>query len=425
MLRTIPLLLAIQTFAQLGLAQDPLDPIRRDWQARKYPETYAATEVIRKQPYGKALEVYYMGGTSLCRMPNSADQGVKYMQWIMDRFQLSATDRTTVRKELHSCQDNAAATTVPVTIAFNTPRASSGGSTKMFYYVSDNNALKSVPVEIIKPMAWEEFAKRLFPASQRAQARDAIARLAGPKAAVEASKYFIVASGFHSAQNLRSIGQQLDSVYEFFLKEYNMPAPESLISVYAVRDAQAMSTLSAALHGIRLSPQSIGYSYRDDMSMVGIVPDIQIGTLQHELFHLMVRNDFGDVPPWLDEGMAALYEVSAVTDGRIIGVPNWRGRVLHDLGSKQPTVEQMIKMNWFDFSGGDKDFDTERQAVIHAKARYFILYLQNKSKLGDVYQAFRLQPIGGDSVELLKTVLKKDLGGVEKDFQSWFQKLPQ
>ena len=38
------------------------------------------------------------------------------------------------------------------------------------------------------------------------------------------------------------------------------------------------------------------------------------------------RNNFGDIPPWLDEGMASLYEVSEVSGNHILGLPNWARR---------------------------------------------------------------------------------------------------
>src|SRR5689334_16565575 len=110
MIRSITLLLILHMFASLGLAQDPLDPIRKDWRARKHQETYQATEIVRKQAYGKTLEVYYMGGTSLCRIPNLAELGVQYVQWILDRYQLSPSDRKTVNQELQYCRDRIAGT---------------------------------------------------------------------------------------------------------------------------------------------------------------------------------------------------------------------------------------------------------------------------------------------------------------------------
>jgi hypothetical protein len=403
MLKRTALLSVACDFAPVELAQHTLDEIREDWRARKYPPTYEETEQYRKEPYGKRLEVYYMGGTSLCRMPGQADLGTKYMQWILDNFSLSRQDMTTVQRERQACQSAASPITSPLVISFNTTlaSASSSGRTKMFYYTGGENALKSVPVEVVREIPIEEFEKRLFARQEASRAKVEVSRLAGEGAVSEVSKYFVVASSQHTPGELRSIGQQLDKVYDFFLSEYVMRAPESLISVYLVPNSNALGTLSAALHGMRLSPQSIGYSYQADM---------------------MVRNNFGDVPPWLDEGMAALYEVTETRNGRVAGAPNWRGPVLQMLWSQQPPVEKLIRMNWFDFSGGDDEFNTEKQAAIHAKARYLMLYLQNEGKLRGVYSAFQSREIGADSAALLRATLRTDLGALERDFQAWFRK---
>ena len=87
---------------------------------------------------------------------------------------------------------------------------------------------------------------------------------------------------------------------------------------------------------------SIGYSFQPNMSRVAVIPSTTIGTLAHELFHLMVRNDFGDIPPWMDEGMAALYEVSRIRGTMIAGIPNWRGTVLERFWDIRPSVEDLV-----------------------------------------------------------------------------------
>ena len=67
-------------------------------------------------------------------------------------------------------------------------------------------------------------------------------------------------------------------------------------------DRNSLRQIARTLHGIRLPEEAIGYTFRNDMSVSGLIQSPRrTGTLAHELFHLLVRNDFGDVPPWLDE----------------------------------------------------------------------------------------------------------------------------
>ena len=156
--------------------------------------------------------------------------------------------------------------------------------------------------------------------------------------------------------------------------------------------------------------------------MVGYVPTTAIGTLRHELFHLMVRNNFGDIPPWMDEGLAALFEVAELKDGRVMGLSNWRGEVLKQLSDRAPSVQELVDMNWSNFAGGETEESTAKLAAIHAKARYLMLFFQEQDNLVRVYKQFQVRGVGADAVTELEKVLDQDLGSVETAFQNWFTK---
>jgi hypothetical protein len=79
-------------------------------------------------------------------------------------------------------------------------------------------------------------------------------------------------------------------------------------------------------------------------------------------------------------------------------------------------------MNWVNFSGGDDEFNTAKQAAINAKARYFMLYLQTQGSLPSVYRAFLARKIGEDPAALLSSALGLDLATVETRFKAWFEK---
>src|ERR1051325_10177877 len=100
---------------------------------------------------------------------------------------------------------------------------------------------------------------------------------------------------------------------------YDMPAPSYFITVYLVPNDGILGLLASLIHGITIYEGTIGYSFPYDQSITAIIPRMIFGTLKHELFHLMVRKNFGDIPPWLEEGMATLYEVSRVRDEGIVG----------------------------------------------------------------------------------------------------------
>lgn len=238
--------------------------------------------------------------------------------------------------------------------------------------------------------------------------------------------------------DLTRVGEDLQKYAQFFVSEYGMATPPHLITVYFAPNADELRTLATKIHGIALTPGSIGYSFPGDQSMVGWADGKAYGTFAHELFHLMVRGNFGDAPPWLDEGMAALYEVSKFEGDRAVGVSNWRGKILSELWAIRPSLKQLVQMSRKDFDdvdstphvsdGTEKLVAGARQAVNHATARYFMLYLQERSQLRPVYQGFFKREVsdqpGSKAVELIESVLRRSLDQVDQDFARWFKSLP-
>jgi hypothetical protein len=142
----------------------------------------------------------------------------------------------------------------------------------------------------------------------------------------------------------------------------------------------------------------------------------------------MARNQFGDIPPWLDEGMAALYEVSRRDGERIEGLQNWRGDVLRRFWDLRPRVNELVQMDWQSFDAAQHS--REQQAANHAMARYFALYLQDRGDLSRVYRAFQQQAVedltgnpSQDSGGLLQLTLGRSLAEVDENFVGWFRSL--
>ena len=191
--------------------------------------------------------------------------------------------------------------------------------------------------------------------------------------------------------SLKNAGLDLERYLEFFASEYGMQRPANLVTVYFTESVGELESLARKLHGIELAPGTIGYSFPLDQSMAGWANGTAYGTFVHELFHMMVRYNFGDIPPWLDEGMAALYEVSRFEGTRAAGVDNWRGEILRDSWAARPSLRALAQMNRSEF---DVQVPTKglmagtAQAVNHATARYFMQYLQSRGSLNAVYRAF-------------------------------------
>lgn len=237
--------------------------------------------------------------------------------------------------------------------------------------------------------------------------------------------------------DLIRVGEDLQRYAQYFISEYGMKTPDYLITVYFAPNVNELRSLATNIHGIELPRGSIGYSYPVDQSMVAWADGSAYGTFAHELFHLMLRGNFGDAPPWLDEGMAALYEVSGFEGDRAVGRNNWRHRILRDLWGIRPSLRQLVQMNRKDFddvdptphiSGGDEKLVAgARQSANHATARYFMFYLQERRELSAVYRAFFNRDVsdqpGRKAVELVESVLGRSLDQVDDDFARWFKSL--
>ena len=102
----------------------------------------------------------------------------------------------------------------------------------------------------------------------------------------------------------------LERTYTFFSRYYNLRPPDKLLAVYLLPDKNILRQTALRVHGIKIPDANIGYSNIGDLSLLGISDLTHIGTLCHELFHLMIRTDVGDVSPWMDEGIASVYETS-------------------------------------------------------------------------------------------------------------------
>lgn len=234
------------------------------------------------------------------------------------------------------------------------------------------------------------------------------------------------------AADLTRVGDSLEDYLGFFVAEYGMRPPSFLITVYFAENQTQLEDLARKLHGLALPAGSIGYSAAADQSMVAWADGQTYGTFAHELFHVMVRSNFGDIPPFLDEGMAALYEVSGFQGRRAVGVRNWRGAILRNGWADRPRVKDVVRMDrsaFDDITGpSDRLARGAKQGVNHAMARYLMLYLQERGELLAVYKAFLNRKVSDRpadrNVALLESVLGRSLDAVDAEFARWFSATP-
>ena len=132
-----------------------------------------------------------------------------------------------------------------------------------------------------------------------------------------------------------------------------------------VRDGWEVKQLAERRHGLDVSSATIGYAFVEDASIVAAVPTTAAGTVLHELFHLLVRSNFGDVPQWLDEGIAGLYEVSGRRGDVYFGLENWRRKVLETTWDVRPDLAELIRAEWFLFDAESESDIRDEEVVVY------------------------------------------------------------
>jgi hypothetical protein len=411
--------------------------------------------------YGKSYDVDYLLGTAWCRMPGMAGKGAALLDWAMQQDMPVATAQQ-FKLELTRCRQRIAqeATSAGAASSAAPPHAaprpewlvrtsvgagaSIRASGKMFYVVGggDKGSFASYPLELVRPMPESVYEARLFPLDQTQAATQAAKLRLGKGYNVLAVGRFIMGSPSHNEADLRRIADRLESFAGFLENNYGIRFAPRYINVNIAPTTQHLASTAMALHGLRASSMTLGYTFQNDLSVNAVMTSTGAGTLLHELFHLGVRANFGDIPSWLDESIASLYETSVEAGGQYFGAPNWRGDVVRQMAwGHRFRLEDLVghlsddRVRTERARHGDQAeaaAQNDEAAYDAALGRYFALYLQETGKLNDLYQAFRdrpdwveTMPAQKASLGLIEMSVGKPLAMLESDFLAWLPKATQ
>ena len=415
------------------------------WKEGKYRDAYTHLWRYRETPYGRSAYVDYMLGTSGCRLEDLREWGCDVLEWMLNRYALSEQGRAVVREELSICRSGNPSTTISadsVTMIASLIGASARASGKTYYWLDKDEHFNSYPAYRVREIPKQEMEARLIPLGAQDRAlRETQERAPGFKVIVY-ERFILASRSGHAPELMDKMAGYLERYLRFLEREYGVVLPKTYVTVYMVSTSDDLIKQAKRLHGIQVSRATFGYSFRDDMSVIVAIPNkFLIGTIMHEFFHLAVRSNFGDIPQWLDEGMAGLYEVSAFQGDVVVGIPNWRGKVLSQLMHRRPTVRQLVVSDWFAFEQVEfakelqknAEWETppaEQMAAMLATARYFTFYLQDKGKLKSVFQDLqKLTPGRGsgepakDSIRILEDHLGSSIERIDADFLAWFKRV--
>jgi hypothetical protein len=417
----------------------PTDPAyvkgKSEWLAQRYP---AASEVLfdyRGRTATRTAQIDYMIGTSGCRTPGRRAWGLSFLDWALNRYSLAPASRALLLREHDLCRGAGAMPALASNIATAALQTTAGSwaQGKMYYLEKAGEPVATYSARPLGTVDPEALARRLVPVGNPAAIRAALTPTmpAGAKLYV-ISRFAFVTTARQTNAQLDAIAKRLDTYLAFLDRSYGIHLPPNYLTLYLVPGQRDLRDAARSLHGLDVSPATIGYTFQDDQSAVALIPGDAIGTLFHELFHLVVRTTFGDVPQWLDEGVAGLYEVSEIQGTQVRGVRNWRGPILLRFWQQRPLLRDVLTANWYVSDTPSERFEydgpppsTQAITVQFAVSRYFALYLQDKGKLGKVFARIQaLQPREGVSpADATLEAVAAEMGPIDQlqaDFDQWF-----
>jgi hypothetical protein len=277
----------------------------------------------------------------------------------------------------------------------------------------------------------QEMEKRLAQTSNPATALAAARIRFAPRAAGIVTPHFVVVTDGGGTKLAAGVATCLDRYRVDLNQEFDMIFPPYRVTVYNTQLDGLVPRYAGQLHWLKLPPGTIAYSVYDDLSLVGAGSPQVCGSLAHELTHLMIRGNFGDAPPWLEEGLASAVALATPEYNHLSFHPGWRDHVLQSNLSPRPSVSDLLNFTWSDFTAADYDAGLKKTATIQAMAAIFIRYLAAKDKLRAVYFGVRRQDLATDldhyrsPQQIVEEQLGKNVAEVDRDFDAWFREQPR
>ena len=146
-----------------------------------------------------------------------------------------------------------------------------------------------------------DFNKRLFALNETQKAENYYRNFLGADYSVTSSGRFVFITPTQNALSItekKNAEQRLENAYQFYTDYYGIRPPNKLITVYLLGSKQNLPAIARKVHGLSIPKSNLGYSCMADLSVLGNSDSNHLGTIYHELFHIMIRTDIGDIP-WL------------------------------------------------------------------------------------------------------------------------------
>lgn len=218
----------------------------------------------------------------------------------------------------------------------------------------------------------------------------------------------------------------LNALLGHLKKVYKINNPTSYLAIYlyssgvSLEGYQEFSDFAKGIHGQGVSGR-VGYFNPLDMSVVCWISS-GIGTLNHEIVHGLILQDYPTIPGWLYEGFASMYEETAYN---FVPKDNYRLMYLTEAlnQKKLVTVKELLEASIGQMNGANNEL------LYAAMARYFVLFLKHNKWLAPLYEDLKICEVN-ETDEIIQLVIQHtgyDLEELNVHFQNWVKakKSPQ
>lgn len=495
-MRILFFFISVLLMVEVANGQINFETIRAKWKQKKYDDVISLGTQYRETLQGKAIPALdYMILSSICLISSPRSEPCTDVQGILKDYYIglpkgdyqlmetgfnricqqnsdpdfSISDKLPTRQYAHVQRSSYTTSKFKTYVLISESLKKQG-----VFYKMDKNEIRNIvealideksSVQKLTDTLINSYIKRRITKHDTLNIKKAMSRF-GANSKYWASDNFLVITSKANKINPKEVATNMEKVVNFYKSAYEMATPDEYIVVYLVQDYKNVQPYIQKLYFNKISFNPLGFSNFYDNSMVAWIYDgSMVGTLKHELVHLLIRSSFNFVPDWFEEGLASLYEESVFdTSSHLQGKDNWRGILLKkttlNYGLSDLFANREVNFNTYDLIAlrekykqqiGKGSYNEEwlrdlyrdhrleldevltaffkNRAALYkdALARYFLLYLQDSKKLDKMYQALlqrdksvmnvaRYQTL--ESVTL-KVCEKSSISDLQMDFSGW------
>ncbi|HCX20632.1 MAG: hypothetical protein CMB80_18735 [Flammeovirgaceae bacterium] len=214
--------------------------------------------------------------------------------------------------------------------------------------------------------------------------------------------------------------KELNELISFLKNQYQISNPNYYIPIYLYETDltntgyQGFSRFTKKIHG-RPAGGRITYFNPLDFSVVSWMA-VNNGPLYHQIVHAMLLQDYPQIPVWLSEGFASMFEE---TGHQFVPMDNYRLLYLQ----QATKYRKMLSLKDLIASSKD-DYESGAPSMLYAAtSRYFTMFLREKGWLESIYS--ELKKTNSNDTEFLKHVLVQKTGyglsALDIQFKGWLK----